>query len=128
MCILQDSRRDWEIESGRMAAVYEQSYVTIVASSAETSEAGFLGARHAKGTTHWTPRRPAGLTDPAVASRSQNTDSVDGFPVWVVYLGYLLGGGSRTQSLDGQADPPGSWQVADGQERVRTPGVVRSMV
>jgi hypothetical protein len=42
LCIIQDSRTDWEIESARMASVYRGSYVTILASSSAGSEESFL--------------------------------------------------------------------------------------
>ena len=31
LCIIQDSKDDWEIESAKMGAVYRNAYVTIVA-------------------------------------------------------------------------------------------------
>ncbi|KAI4105632.1 MAG: hypothetical protein L6R37_002620 [Teloschistes peruensis] len=42
LCIIQDSRRDWETESARMRDVYEGAYLTIVATSAGSSTDGFL--------------------------------------------------------------------------------------
>lgn len=34
LCIIQDSLRDWETESGKMASIYQNSYVTISATNA----------------------------------------------------------------------------------------------
>jgi hypothetical protein len=45
LCILQDSRKDWEHEAARMAHVYSNAYLTIAASRAEHSGKGFLGLR-----------------------------------------------------------------------------------
>ena len=42
LCIIQDSKADWEYESARMNDVYECSYLTIVATSARSSTDGFL--------------------------------------------------------------------------------------
>lgn len=42
LCIIQDSKADWEYESARMNDVYECSYLTIVATSAKSSTDGFL--------------------------------------------------------------------------------------
>ncbi|KAK0704361.1 heterokaryon incompatibility protein-domain-containing protein, partial [Lasiosphaeris hirsuta] len=43
LCIIQGSGGDWATESGRMEAVYAGAYCTIAATSAVSSEAGFLG-------------------------------------------------------------------------------------
>lgn len=42
LCIIQDSKSDWENESSRMNDVYECSHLTIVATSAVSSNDGFL--------------------------------------------------------------------------------------
>ncbi|KAL8695076.1 MAG: hypothetical protein Q9218_000354 [Villophora microphyllina] len=42
LCIIQDSRSDWETESARMKDVYSGAYLTIVATSAGSSADGFL--------------------------------------------------------------------------------------
>jgi hypothetical protein len=44
LCIIQDSTEDWEKESGRMASVYQNAFVTIAATSASASDQGFLGS------------------------------------------------------------------------------------
>jgi hypothetical protein len=45
LCIIQDDREDWEIESAKMGSVYSNAFLTIAASSAPNSQAGFLGTR-----------------------------------------------------------------------------------
>jgi hypothetical protein len=42
LCILQDSPEDWALQAGRMADIYEHSYVTISADAASDSSTGFL--------------------------------------------------------------------------------------
>ncbi|KAI4864837.1 heterokaryon incompatibility protein-domain-containing protein [Hypoxylon rubiginosum] len=41
LCIVQDSRRDWEEQSARMCAVYEQAHLTIAASSSGAADVSF---------------------------------------------------------------------------------------
>ncbi|KAK5995934.1 hypothetical protein PT974_04353 [Cladobotryum mycophilum] len=45
LCILQDSKADWEKESVKMADVYGNSYLTIAARGAKTAEDGCFFAR-----------------------------------------------------------------------------------
>ncbi|KAF4995063.1 hypothetical protein FDECE_12918 [Fusarium decemcellulare] len=40
LCIIQDSKEDWEAEAAHMASVYSQAYVTISATAAKDSSAG----------------------------------------------------------------------------------------
>ncbi|KAL9629826.1 MAG: hypothetical protein Q9204_005055 [Flavoplaca sp. TL-2023a] len=42
LCIIQDSKSDWEDESARMNDVYECSHLTLVATSAVSSNEGFV--------------------------------------------------------------------------------------
>ncbi|KAF2732410.1 HET-domain-containing protein [Polyplosphaeria fusca] len=42
LCIIQDSTRDWETESAKMGAIYENSYVTIAATMAPDGSARCL--------------------------------------------------------------------------------------
>jgi hypothetical protein len=42
LCIIQDDERDWQIESGRMSAVYGGSYINIAASSARHANEGLF--------------------------------------------------------------------------------------
>ncbi|KAF4985946.1 hypothetical protein FGRMN_11045 [Fusarium graminum] len=42
MCIIQDSREDWEAESAKMGSVYSNSHLTLAATSSETPEKGLL--------------------------------------------------------------------------------------
>jgi hypothetical protein len=45
LCIIQDDDNDWRIEAAKMASIYEDSYVTIMATRAESSDMGFLSRR-----------------------------------------------------------------------------------
>ncbi|KAJ4317493.1 hypothetical protein N0V84_007320 [Fusarium piperis] len=40
LCIIQDSKEDWDVEAAHMASVYSQAYVTISATAAKDSSAG----------------------------------------------------------------------------------------
>src|ERR1700712_3169166 len=42
LCIIQDSFADWQYESQRMAQVYANAYITIVATCAASAHEGFL--------------------------------------------------------------------------------------
>lgn len=46
LCILQDSKDDWEDESVKMRQIYSNSICTICARSAETADEGFLQSRN----------------------------------------------------------------------------------
>jgi hypothetical protein len=46
LCIIQDSKSDWEHEAALMADVYKNSYVTLAAESARNSHEGILNPRH----------------------------------------------------------------------------------
>jgi hypothetical protein len=45
LCIIQDSTRDWETESSKMGSIYENSYVTIAATTAPDGNARCLQDR-----------------------------------------------------------------------------------
>ena len=45
LCIIQDSSEDWEIESAKMAAIYENAYITIAAACTTSSTQHFLKYR-----------------------------------------------------------------------------------
>ncbi len=45
LCIIQDDADDWEVESGHMEDVFSSAYCTLAASSAKSSDDGFLGER-----------------------------------------------------------------------------------
>jgi hypothetical protein len=49
LCILQDSKIDWETESATMNQVYSHAYCTLAASSATDTEAGFPFQQHRPG-------------------------------------------------------------------------------
>ncbi|PVH80460.1 HET-domain-containing protein [Cadophora sp. DSE1049] len=43
LCIIQDSREDWEIESGNMGNIYTNADLTLAAAAAKDSDGGMLG-------------------------------------------------------------------------------------
>jgi hypothetical protein len=45
LCIIQDSKEDWDIECSRMAAIYANSVLTIAGSAASYADHGFLHPR-----------------------------------------------------------------------------------
>lgn len=45
LCIIQDSKEDWETESAKMSSIYENAYLTIAATAAPNSDAGIFSAR-----------------------------------------------------------------------------------
>jgi hypothetical protein len=45
LCIIQDDPTDWEIESAKMAKIYELSFLTIAASSSSSGDHSFLARR-----------------------------------------------------------------------------------
>lgn len=56
LCIIQDSREDWEREAERMANIYANSYLTIAASSSEDSGGGcFPSWKKRSQTPHLSP-------------------------------------------------------------------------
>ncbi|KAI1110926.1 HET-domain-containing protein [Nemania sp. NC0429] len=42
LCIIQDSKEDWDIAGSKMHEIYANSWLTIAADAAENSEAGFI--------------------------------------------------------------------------------------
>ncbi|KAF2489301.1 HET-domain-containing protein [Lophium mytilinum] len=60
LCIIQDSRTDWEEQSAQMAAIYQHAVVTVVAASAASDTEGFLGPRPKRlnGTVLFHPEGP----------------------------------------------------------------------
>jgi hypothetical protein len=40
LCIIQDDTQDWEIESGKMGSIYQNSYITIAAAGSNDSQGG----------------------------------------------------------------------------------------
>lgn len=47
LCIIQDSKEDWDEQSAKMCSIYENAYLTIIASSSDAANVSFLkhGAR-----------------------------------------------------------------------------------
>lgn len=48
LCIIQDDRQDWRIESSRMCDMYSNAYLTIAAAAASDDSQGFLRQRRSK--------------------------------------------------------------------------------
>ncbi|KAI0406621.1 HET-domain-containing protein [Xylaria palmicola] len=51
LCIIQDSKIDWEIESAKMASIYQSSLLTLAATTAAAASDGFLNQEHKIVTT-----------------------------------------------------------------------------
>lgn len=62
LCIIQDSSEDWLQESAKMGEIYKNSLITIAATKAHESAAGFLSNRSAEVACHLQIER--GLTIP----------------------------------------------------------------
>ncbi|KAI1142192.1 HET-domain-containing protein [Hypoxylon sp. FL0543] len=45
LCIMQDSKVDWEEQSAKMCSIYERAYLTIIASSSNAANVSFLNHR-----------------------------------------------------------------------------------
>ena len=78
LCIIQDSKSDWEDESAKMNDVYECSHLTIVATSAKSSNDGFLERPRIPVVT--VPYRDD--NDPTIRGRFYITRSVSGRAPW----------------------------------------------
>lgn len=62
VCILQDSRDDWESESAKMGQIYRDAVVTIIAAASYSVTAGILGPRSGKPSCNLTWRIPESET------------------------------------------------------------------
>ncbi|KAI4205832.1 MAG: hypothetical protein LQ350_000017 [Teloschistes chrysophthalmus] len=78
LCIIQDSRTDWETESARMKDVYEGAYLTIVATSAGSSTDGFVQRSLPPSVTV----SYRGDEDPVIDSRFYITRAIAGRAPW----------------------------------------------
>lgn len=47
LCIIQDDPEDWQIQSARVTTIYENSYITLAATSSDCDSSGFLQQRSA---------------------------------------------------------------------------------
>ena len=52
LCILQDNKRDWEIEAARMGQVYSHAFIVVCAASSPDPQTPFLGPRQ----NEWLPK------------------------------------------------------------------------
>ncbi|KAK3403430.1 heterokaryon incompatibility protein-domain-containing protein, partial [Sordaria brevicollis] len=53
LCIIQDNKRDWEIEASRMGMVYSQAFVVVCGASSPNPQTSFLGPREPE----WLPKQ-----------------------------------------------------------------------
>ncbi|KAF4448953.1 hypothetical protein F53441_7722 [Fusarium austroafricanum] len=64
LCIIQEDREDWKLESARMEDVFNSAYCTIAASSSTSSLDGFLGDREERAVIGiQTPKGPIYLAE-----------------------------------------------------------------
>ncbi|OCK76130.1 HET-domain-containing protein [Lepidopterella palustris CBS 459.81] len=47
LCIIQDSRKDWETEAEKMGSYYKNAFITVAASSSKTAQSGIFTERSA---------------------------------------------------------------------------------
>ena len=64
LCVIQDSKADWEIESSKMCDYYQNAYITISASSSENGTVPFLRERE----RYWWPERFTFICDDGTES------------------------------------------------------------
>jgi hypothetical protein len=55
LCIIQDNARDWEIESGQMASIYSNSYLTIAATKSSNGHGGLFSRTYDTKVSGTTP-------------------------------------------------------------------------
>ncbi|GAW17765.1 hypothetical protein ANO14919_072320 [Xylariales sp. No.14919] len=58
LCIIQDSKLDWEIESAKMASIYRSSLLTLAAATATAASDGFLNQEHKASTAKSAYQQP----------------------------------------------------------------------
>jgi hypothetical protein len=75
LCIIQDSKKDWEEQSKKMAAIYRDSTLTISALASEGSKRGILTPKH---ESHSTSTEPAPAT---VSLKPCDTTSPQGLQI-----------------------------------------------
>lgn len=74
LCIIQDSASDWEVEASRMASVYQNSFLTLVAATAAASDEGFLKRAHLSASEEWKkPFRVVWPPLPSLPGQGQGT-------------------------------------------------------
>ncbi|KAF7556380.1 hypothetical protein G7Z17_g1415 [Cylindrodendrum hubeiense] len=57
LCIVQDDPEDWALETGRMASVYSNSFLTIAATAAENASEGVFYPNEKRDVNSWLPAR-----------------------------------------------------------------------
>jgi len=68
-CIIQDSKADWDIESLRMASIYQGSVLTISALAAEDSHAGIFATRRFRSHIEWVSGQTVVMREPIALYR-----------------------------------------------------------
>ena len=68
-CIIQDSKADWDIESLRMASIYQGSVLTISALAAADSHAGIFAARRFQDHIKWVSSQTIVVREPTALYR-----------------------------------------------------------
>ncbi|KAI0966100.1 heterokaryon incompatibility protein-domain-containing protein [Xylaria arbuscula] len=70
LCILQDSRSDWESESAKMASVYKNAFITIAATASPDFQGGCFSKSDADLCFHV---KQSGVLDTVIAARTEVT-------------------------------------------------------
>lgn len=71
LCILQNDKEDWETESGRMAAVYQNAHFVLGADMSTDSHGGFLDAEECGYKRRETPVATFGAENSTIYARHQ---------------------------------------------------------
>ncbi|MBE3109014.1 MAG: HET domain-containing protein, partial [Acidobacteria bacterium] len=117
LCIIQDSREDWEREAARMADVYANSYLTIAASSSPDSSGGCFPSWEARSRTpHQSPEtRSMGMPFIGDAAPVRSTAGNRKHTAWLanhqfVYLNSSWDGQSSRLVIHGEWMPSSTRQ------------------
>ncbi|KAI1201454.1 heterokaryon incompatibility protein-domain-containing protein [Nemania serpens] len=70
LCIMQDSRSDWESESAKMASIYKNAFITIAATASPDFQGGCFSKSDADLCFHV---KQSGVLDTVIAARTQVT-------------------------------------------------------
>jgi len=72
LCIIQDNKTDWEVESAKMAEIYSQCYVNISATRSSDGRGGCFGTRWLSGNGSDDPTR-----DPVDVIKRESVESLN---------------------------------------------------
>ena len=70
LCILQDSKEDWESEAGKMAEVYSNSFLNLAASTSTDGSGGLFSTRAKPSVMPWTTEIDLQITNGSYKSGS----------------------------------------------------------